>query len=244
MPERRIFNKVEGIYKQSLIYSIVVPVHNEAPSLPQLFSELLQEFASLKGGYEIIFVDDGSSDRSLSILQEFQSQFPEAVHIIRMENRQGQSCALKQGFQAARGEIIISLDADLQNDPTDIPKLLAKLEEGYDCVCGWRKARQDSFLKAVLSKLGNILQRCFTGLKIHDLSCTLRAYRSPCVSHLHLKTEGSHRFIPLDLFYQGYKVAEIVSHHRDRKFGHSKYSHKRIFRVIKEFFQIIQNKGI
>jgi len=142
-----------------------------------------------------------------------------------------------------RGNVAVTLDADLQNDPADIPKLLKKMEEGYDCVCGWRKSRQDTLLKAGLSKFGNIMQRLLTGMRIHDVSCTLRAYRKECVPDIALNWEGQHRFIPLSLSLQGYKIGEIVSNHRKRQFGSTKYSHKRIFRVVSDFFKILKTKG-
>ena len=122
--------------------------------------------------------------------------------------------------------------------------MLKKMEEGnYDCVCGWRKARQDTLLKAGLSKFGNILQRLFTGMKIHDVSCTLRIYKQACIDKIALNWEGQHRFIPLSLSLQGYRIGEIVSNHRLRKFGTTKYSHKRIFRVITDFFKVLKARG-
>ncbi len=236
-------DNIEGIYKDNIRYSVVIPVYNEQESLKILFSEVLNEFVSKPFGYEIIFVNDCSSDNSLAIIQEFRNQFPEGVKIISLQERKGQTFALSQGFKSAKGNIVISLDSDLQNDPADISKLLSKLDEGYDCVCGWRKARQDTLLKAFFSKLGNILQRLFTGLAIHDVSCTLRVYKRECVQRINLEAEGLHRFIPLDLFFKGYKIGEVVSNHRMRKFGCSKYSHKRLLKVIRDFFQIIKNKG-
>ncbi len=243
MQNSQIDNKIEGIYKNDIYCSVVMPVYNEEDSLKDLFSELLHEFASDHRGYEIIFVNDGSTDASLTIMQEFKAQFPEAVRIIALNKRKGQSFAMKQGFDASKGEVIVSLDSDLQNNPADISKLLRKLNEGYDCVCGWRKLRRDTFLKSFLSKTGNWFQRLFTGLKVHDLSCTLRVYKRQCINQVNLKSEGLHRFIPLDLYLKGFKIGEVITEHRDRRHGISKYNHKRVFKVMKDFFQIIQNKA-
>jgi len=225
-------------------YSVVIPAHNEDESLEVLFDELTRALGSLGGDYELIFVDDGSTDRSLSILTELHQNDPGHVVVIDFRSRQGQTFAMRQGLAAAKGSIVMTLDADLQNDPQDIPKLVEKMQASHlDCVCGWRKSRQDTLLKAGLSKFGNVLQRVLTGLTIHDVSCTLRAYRLECVKNIPLNWEGQHRFIPLSLSLQGYRVGEIISYHRQRRFGKTKYSHKRIFRVIIDFFRILFSKG-
>jgi dolichol-phosphate mannosyltransferase len=225
-------------------FSIVVPVYNEQESLRELFSELLQILTPLNRPYEVIFVNDLSNDASLSIIEEFIQNFPEVVRVINLQKRSGQTFAMRTGLDAARGNFAVTLDADLQNDPADIPKMLKKLiDEKYDCVCGWRRSRQDTPLKAGLSKAGNVVQRLFTGAKIHDVSCTLRVYRRNCVSKIPLNWEGQHRFIPLCLSMQGLKVGEVESNHRRRKYGYTKYSHKRIFRVITDFFKILSAKG-
>lgn len=224
-------------------YSIVIPVFNEKESLNTLLSEILAAMTPLTCVYEIIFVDDGSTDGSTDILKEFVVNLPEIVRVVVMENRVGQTLALKKGFHAAEGAVVISMDADLQNDPKDIPKLIEKIIQDYHCVCGWRKTRRDPFVKRLLSKLGNVSQRVLTGLKIHDISCTLRAYKRECVKHVPLEWEGQHRFIPLSLSQQGYKIGEIESNHRPRKFGQTKYKHSRSFRVISDFLKIIRNKS-
>jgi len=224
-------------------YSIVVPVYNEEESLTPLFTELVAVMTPLNKLYEIVFVNDCSSDRSLSIMEGFQGEFPEVVRILDLREHRGQTYGLRKGLDTTKGGIAVTLDADLQNDPADIPKMLEKMEEGFDCVCGWRKARQDTSLKALLSKTGNILQRLFTGMKIHDVSCTLRTYKRACIDKIALNWEGQHRFIPLSLSLQGYRIGEIVSNHRLRKFGTTKYSHKRIFRVIGDFFKVLKAKG-
>lgn len=224
-------------------YSIVIPVYNEEESLSPLLDEIMQAVGSLNRPYEIIFVNDYSSDTSTEILESFVRKFPEIVRVVTMTQRSGQTVSMRKGLDKSIGKIVVTLDADLQNDPADIPKLFAKMEEGYDCVCGWRKARQDTPLKAGMSKFGNVMQRLFTGMKIHDVSCTLRAYKRHCVDKIPLNWEGQHRFIPLCLSLQGFKVGEIISNHRLRKFGHTKYSNKRVFRVVVDFFKILSVKG-
>lgn len=224
-------------------YSVIVPVYNEEESLKPLFAELVAVMTPLNKLYEIVFINDCSSDRSLSIMEGFQEEFPEVVRILDLRERRGQTYGLRKGLDVSKGGVAVTLDADLQNDPADIPKMLDKMKEGFDCVCGWRRSRQDTPLKAILSKTGNILQRSFTGMKIHDVSCTLRIYKRACINKIALNWEGQHRFIPLSLSLQGYRVGEIVSNHRLRKFGVTKYSHKRIFRVIGDFFKVLKAKG-
>ena len=229
--------------EKQIAYSIVIPVYNEEDSLEPLLGELLQVMTPLNRPYEIIFVNDGSSDQSPCILKDFKAQFPEVIRLVNLPQRRGQTFCLREGLHAARGDAIITLDADLQNDPADIPLLLKKMDEGYDCVCGWRRARRDTLVKAGFSKLGNVLQRLCTGTSIHDVSCTLRIYKRACADKIALNWEGQHRFIPLSLSLQGCRVGEIVSHHRPRRFGTTKYSHKRILRVVKNFFKIWKTKG-
>ncbi len=220
-------------------YSIVIPVYNEEGSLRPLLEEIIQAVGGLNRSYEVIFINDYSSDASTDILEEFVQKFPEIVRVITLTQRTGQTIAMRKGLDKSSGQIVVTLDADLQNDPADILKLFVKMEEGYDCVCAWRKARQDTPFKAGMSKFGNGVQRLFTGMKIHDISCTLRAYKKHCVDKIPLIWEGQHRFIPLCLFLQGFKVSEIISNHRQRKYGHSKYSYKRVFRVAFDFFKIL-----
>jgi len=225
-------------------YSIVIPVFNEEESLGELIKEIFGAMDGVDGDYEIILVNDGSNDRSVDIINDLTQQHPKKIVSITLSDRMGQTYALNKGIKSAKGAITTTLDADLQNDPADIPKLIQKMNEtDLDCVCGWRRARQDKFLKARLSKFGNVLQRLFSGLTIHDVSCTLRAYKDTCVNSIPLNWEGQHRFIPLSLSLQGYQIGEIESHHRKRKYGTTKYSHKRIFKVVIDFFKVLLAKG-
>ena len=223
-------------------YSVVVPVYNEEESLPVLYGEIERVLKPL-GRFEIILVDDGSSDQSPQILKQLEKNHPGIIRVITLNERSGQTKAMRIGLDAVKGDVAITMDADLQNDPADIPKMLAKMGQGFDCVCGWRLSRQDKWLKARLSKFGNVMQRIFTGMTIHDVSCTLRVIKRECISHIALNTEGQHRFIPLSLSLQGYKIGEIVSNHRLRAYGQTKYNHKRIFKVVVDFFAMLATRG-
>ncbi|MCA9409042.1 MAG: glycosyltransferase family 2 protein [Candidatus Omnitrophica bacterium] len=224
-------------------YSIVIPVYNEEGSLRILIEEIIQIFEKQNGCFEIVLVNDASNDQTPIILSVLEREHLNIVRVINLNSRNGQTLAMRKGLDQSLGNVVITMDADLQNDPADIPAIIKKIQEGYDCVCGWRKDRQDTWLKAGLSKSGNILQRLFTGLSIHDVSCTLRAYRRDVVARIPLNWEGQHRFIPLSLSLQGLKITEVVSNHRSRQFGRSKYGHKRIFRVVKDFFRILKKRG-
>ena len=224
-------------------YSTVIPVYNEKESLPVLWEELRRVFDDLARPYEVIFVDDASSDGSQDFLDDLARRHPGRVRVIHLAQRSGQSSAMRTGLSRAEGKIVFTLDADLQNDPADVPRMLEKMKEGYDVVCGWRKARSDKPLKTFLSKLGNVLQRLLTGLAVHDVSCTLRTYRKECLERITLSREGMHRFIPLSLSLQGFRVGEIVAHHRPRSFGATKYGHQRIFRVVIDFFSVVLSRG-
>lgn len=223
-------------------FSVVIPVYNEEESVEPLYKELCQALDPLKQSYEMIFVDDGSSDRTAHILESLQGK-DSRIHIITLPQRHGQTYALRQGLGAVLGKAVVTLDADLQNDPADIPKMLKELNKGYDVICGWRYPRQDQPLKVLLSRWGNTFQKALTGLTIHDVSCTLRVYSKDCWEKIPLNWEGQHRFIPLCLALQGFRVGEVVSHHRQRRFGTSKYNHGRIFKVIMDFGRILWAKG-
>lgn len=219
--------------------SVVIPVYNETESLRSLHSEV---DAALRGlttaGYEIIFVDDGSTDRSFELCRDIQKEDPEHVRVIAFRRNFGQTAAMSAGFDHARGDVIIPMDADLQNDPADIPKLLAKLDEGFDVVSGWRANRQDKALSRKLpSMIANRLISWITGVHLHDYGCTLKAYRREVAEHINFYGE-LHRFLPALASWAGAKVAEIPVNHRSRKFGVSKYGIGRTIRVVLDLITI------
>jgi glycosyltransferase involved in cell wall biosynthesis len=209
--------------------SVVIPVFNESSSLVELQNELTTALERITKKYEIFYVDDGSSDDSWKIINATASSDPR-VGGVRLRRNQGQSKALSVGFAHCKARSVITLDADLQNDPGDISRLLQKLDEGYDLVCGWRQARKDSFWgKRLPSKLSNWLARKLSGLQIHDFGCTLRAYRLPVVREVSLYGE-LHRFLPALAGWKGFKVAEVPVNHRARSHGSSRYGVTRIVR--------------
>ncbi len=217
--------------------SIVVPIYNEAESLPSLVSAIANAVRETNLDYEIICVDDGSSDGSTQILMNIAEQRNDLKAIILRRNY-GQTPAMAAGFECAIGKVIISLDGDLQNDPADIPILLAKLDEGYDVVSGWRQKRQDAALTRLLpSKIANWLIGRVTGVQIHDYGCSLKAYRAELLADMNLYGE-LHRFLPALAFIEGARITEIPVRHHARQFGQSKYGLGRTFRVVMDLFTI------
>jgi len=217
--------------------SIVVPVYNEEENVPLLAERLHRVLATLQRTYEVLLVDDGSSDRTWPELRKAAGAYP-CVRLIRLRRNFGQTAAMSAGFHAARGEVIITLDADLQNDPDDIPKIIAKTDEGFDVVSGWRKDRKDPFLNRRLpSMLANALISKITGVALHDYGCTLKAYRREVVKSLHLYGE-MHRFIPALASWVGGELAEIEVNHSPRRFGKSKYGISRTFRVVLDLMTV------
>ncbi len=211
--------------------SIVVPVYNEEDNVRPLYEKIQAVCETIGDAYEILFVDDGSEDETFNVLSELCKQEPRLV-IIRFEKNAGQTAAMAAGFEFARGERIVSMDGDLQNDPIDMPRLLEKLDEGYDLVCGWRKDRQDKFLtRRVPSIIANWIISKVTGVAIHDNGCSLKAYRASVIKQVPLYGE-MHRFIPAMSTVVGARIAEIVVSHHPRRFGKSKYGLGRIWRVM------------
>ncbi len=216
--------------------SIVIPVLNESDSLKALYEEIVAAISG-SGNCEIIFIDDGSTDASLSTLIDIQ-QNDGRVRIIKLRRNFGQTAALSAGFKHAAGRIIIPLDADGQNDPADIPKLVAKLETGFDIVSGWRKKRHDNaFTRTIPSRMANWIIARITGVKLHDFGCTLKAYRAESLKCIRLYGE-MHRFIPALASWGGEKVTEIVVNHRPRTAGKTKYGLNRTFKVILDLITI------
>ncbi len=222
---------------QSPDLSIILAVYNEEENLPRLHAELQHALRGLNRTYEIIYVDDGSEDHSFDYLAEIAVQDP-AVKAIRFRRNYGQTAALSAGIDHSQGSIIILMDADLQNDPADISRLLAKLEEGYDVVSGWRKNRQDELLRRKLpSKVANALISQVTGVHLHDYGCTLKAYRREVLRSVRLYGE-MHRFIPAYAFWAGALITEIPVNHRARQFGKSKYGLSRTIRVLLDLITV------
>ncbi len=212
--------------------SIVVPVYNEEENVRLLFEKIQAVCETIGDAYEVLFVDDGSRDRTFAVLSELRKQKPQ-LSVIRFQKNAGQTAAMAAGFEFAQGQCIISMDGDLQNDPADIPKLLEKLEEGnHDLVCGWRKERQDKFLtRRVPSIVANWIIGKVTGVPIHDNGCSLKAYRASVIKQVPLYGE-MHRFIPAMSTVVGARIAEIVVTHHPRRFGKSKYGLGRVWRVM------------
>ena len=218
--------------------SVVVPVFNEEQSLPELYNELRSTLDSAPWPYEMIFVDDGSTDQSRAILQKLARDDPR-VKVIEFVRNYGQTAALDAGFKHAAGDVVVSLDADLQNDPADIPKLVKRLEdEGVDVVSGYRKKRRDHFFRKTLpSRIANIIIGRVTGVRIHDYGCTLKAYRRAVLERINLYGE-MHRYIPAYVKWAGGTVIEEPVNHRPRKYGQSKYTLKKAVRVILDLLTV------
>ncbi len=219
------------------LVSIVIPVYNEAENVALLHGEIAAAVAGRPEEYEVIFVDDGSSDGSLAALKQLHER-DARVRVIQFRKNFGQSAAISAGFENSRGEVVVAMDADLQNDPADIPRVVDKVLEGYDIVNGWRRDRRDKWLTRRLpSFFGNKLVSWITGVHLHDYGCTLRGFRGEVVKNLKLYGE-MHRYIPAIASRMGIRSAEIVVHHRERRFGRSKYGLGRTFRVILDVISI------
>jgi glycosyltransferase involved in cell wall biosynthesis len=218
--------------------SVVIPICNEAPGLEEMYREMTQTLETSGRSYEIIIVDDGSTDESFPILARLHTHDPR-LRVIRFRRNFGQTAAFSAGFAHARGHLIVTSDGDLQNDPRDIPAMVKKLEdEQLDIVCGWRKNRKDAFLSRLLpSMIANRLISWATGVNLHDYGCSLKVFRADVVKPLRLYGE-MHRFIPAIASEQGVAIAETVVNHRPRKYGSSKYGISRTIRVILDLLTV------
>jgi undecaprenyl-phosphate 4-deoxy-4-formamido-L-arabinose transferase len=210
--------------------SVVIPVYNEEDNLRELGDRLIRTLTGLGRPFEIIFVDDGSTDRSWQLLTELNGQYPQNIRALQFHRNFGQHQAIFAGFQAARGQVMVTLDADLQNPPEEIPRLVAKLEEGYDTVGGWRENRQDSLFRRLPSQLVNYVMSRVTGVKLRDYGCMLRAYRRGVVDSINQCQESS-SFIPALANLFSRRVAEIPVGHAERERGASKYSLIKLLRL-------------
>ena len=218
--------------------SIVVPVYNEEKNLPLLYEAILEAMKGYNRSWEIVFVDDGSSDTSLQVLETLAGRNPQLVKVVTLRRNFGQTAAIAAGIDHSPGSIIVMLDADMQNDPADIPMMLNKLDEGYDLVSGWRKDRKDTFINRTLpSKLANGLISRVTGVHLHDYGCTLKAYRREVITGFRLYGE-MHRFIPVYANRFGAKIIEVPVHHHPRKYGKTKYGLERTVKVLLDLFTV------
>ena len=217
--------------------SVVVPVYNEEESLPELVSQLVKAMRPTGESFELVLVNDGSIDRSAEVLTRLSAEVPELVSVLLRKNY-GQTAAMAAGFDLSNGEIIVSLDGDLQNDPADIPRLIAKLREGFDLVSGWRYQRQDAAIRRKLpSKIANRLIGLVTGVRLHDYGCSLKAYRREVLADMRLYGE-LHRFLPVLANIEGARITELKVNHRSRQFGNSKYGIDRTFRVLMDLLTV------
>lgn len=218
--------------------SLVIPVYNEEANLPLLFDAVQRALKPIRKKWEIIFVDDGSTDGSVNVLNALARDHSQRVRVVEFRRNFGQTAAITAGIDHAQGEIIVLLDADMQNDPADIPRLLAKLDEGYDLVSGWRKDRKDNFLTRTLpSNMANWLISTVTGVHLHDYGCTLKAYHRDVLGGFRLYGE-MHRFIPVFAHSVGARITEIPVSHHPRKFGRGNYGLDRTFKVFLDLFTV------
>jgi glycosyltransferase involved in cell wall biosynthesis len=217
--------------------SVVVPLYNEAESLGELEGGIRENLSGLGLSYEILFVDDGSTDASFDVVRDLHARRP-GIRGIRFRRNYGKAAALAVGFGAARGRFIVTMDADLQDDPAEIGALLDKLNEGYDLVSGWKKLRRDPWTKRWPSKLFNRVTARVSGIRIHDFNCGLKAYRKDVTEDIGVYGE-LHRYLPVLAHWRGYRVGEIVVHHRERKYGRTKYGLQRFIRGFLDLLTVV-----
>jgi len=218
--------------------SVVIPLLNEEESLPKLTAKLKETLAvSAREKYEVIFIDDGSTDSSFQVLKQI-NQKDNRFKVIRFRRNYGKSAALAVGFAEAKGEIVITMDADLQDDPKEIPHLIAKLNEGYDLVSGWKKKRHDPFHKTIPSRFFNFVTSTVSGIKLHDFNCGLKAYRKDVVKTLQVYGE-MHRYLPALAHWDGFRVTEIPVTHHARQFGKSKFGFSRFFKGFLDLLTVL-----
>ncbi len=217
--------------------SVIIPFYNEARNISVFFDELCQALQDTELTWEILAIDDGSMDETFALLKE-EAIRRNHIKVLRLRKNFGQTAALSAGFDSAKGDIIITMDGDLQNDPKDIPALVAKIREGYDIVSGWREKREDPFFSRRLpSLIANKMISWVTGVKLHDYGCTLKAFKKEVAKHIRLYGE-MHRFIPATASWMGVTIAEIPVNHRSRKFGRSNYGISRTIRVLLDLITV------
>lgn len=218
--------------------SIVVPLYNESQSLEALMQSINAVFEKINVSYTVLFIDDGSTDNSFEICKQLYDQYPGRVQVYRFSRNFGKSAALRAGIAKAEGDVIVTMDADLQDDPEAIPAMLEKLEQGWDVVSGWKKKRHDPLSKTFPSKVWNFLTSTISGLHLHDFNCGFKAYRIAAAKSLDIYGER-HRYLPALAHWEGFKVTEIPVPHHPRQFGKSKYGIGRIFNGIFDLITIL-----
>ncbi len=211
--------------RKGIEISLVIPARNEQESVELLYGEIVKALKPLKKSYEIIFIDDGSTDKTFKNLQKIK-KIDSKIKLLKLRGNFGKSIALQVGFENSKGDIIITLDADLQDNPDQIYKFLNKLDEGYDLVSGWKKKRYDPVTKVIPSRILNYITSLLTGVKIHDINCGFKAYRKKVIENINIYGE-LYRFIPIFAAKQNYKIAEVIVNHRKRKYGVTKYGWER-----------------
>lgn len=217
--------------------SVVIPVHNEEGNVKELYAKLRNVLSPITENYELIFVDDGSSDKTFNILKEINKE-DQKMKAIKLRRNFGKSIALNAAFRHTKGDVVITMDGDLQDDPVEIPRFIEKIEEGYDLVVGWKYPRNDPFTKTIPSKIFNWLTCMLTGVNLHDFNCGFKAYKKEVIENISLYGE-MHRYIPALAAWAGFKITEITVKHHPRKYGKSKYSASRL---LKGFFDLITVK--
>jgi glycosyltransferase involved in cell wall biosynthesis len=218
------------------VISVVVPVHDEDRSVELLYDELASALEPLGRPWEAVFVDDGSTDGSFAALTRLNDRAPN-VRVVRLRRNFGKSAALAAGFRHSTGDVVVTIDADLQDDPSEIPRLLAKLDEGFDLVSGWKTQRRDRWSRRLVSKIFNSVVGRASGLKLHDMNCGLKAYRAEVVRSLRIYGE-LHRFLPVLAHDRGFRVAELPVNHRPREHGRSRYGVERYARGFLDFLTV------
>jgi glycosyltransferase involved in cell wall biosynthesis len=226
--------------KQRAVISIVVPAMNEQENISLLYTQLVSLLDQLGKPYEIIFVDDGSTDNTFHVMKSLYEEHPDIVRVVRFRKNFGKTPALVAGFGLAHGDVVFTMDGDLQDDPQEIPRYLEKLDEGYDLVTGWKFPRLDPISKTFPSRIFNSLVNKLTGVHLHDINCGFKAYRREVIEDPHLKLYGDfHRFIPVIAASRGFRVAEIKVRHHPRKFGVSKFGARRFAQGIIDLMNIL-----
>jgi glycosyltransferase involved in cell wall biosynthesis len=223
--------------EQGVDLSVVIPLLNEEGSLRELHQQLRQVLGRMNMRYEILFIDDGSTDRSFNVLRDLKRS-DRHIRVIRFRRNYGKSAALAVGFEKAQGSLVITMDADLQDDPAEIPALRRKLDEGYDLVSGWKRIRHDPLTKTIPSRFFNAVVRRMTGIRIHDFNCGLKAYRRDVVKHLRVYGE-LHRFLPVLAHWDGFRVGELPVQHRPRKYGTTKFGFARFWKGFLDLLTVL-----